>query len=204
MSTALRLGPRDHGRRMSYDEFMAGDYEEGFKYEIIAGRLYVSPLPRFAHDWIEKYIYHRLNEYAAARPEVINKVIDKSRVFVPDPSPHEVTAPEPDISAYRDFPQQRRSRVNWRDVSPILVVEVLAGEDDEKDLVRNPDLYLRVPSIQEYWLFDIREDAERPKLKVHRRDADAWEITDFDSTAVYCTDLLPGFELPVTPPAEYT
>lgn len=200
MSTALRLGPRDHGRRMSFDEFMAGDYEEGFKYEIIAGRLYVSPQPRFAHDWIEQYVYGRLLAYLHERPDAINRVTNKSRVFVPDPT--DVTAPEPDVVAYRDFPLHLRSRVDWRNVSPVLVVEVLAGEDDDKDLVRNPELYFQVPSIAEYWLFDIREDAEQPKLKVFRRGPDAWEIIDYGSEAVYRTPLLPGFELPVTPPAE--
>ena len=47
MSTATsdtrQLGPADHGRELTYDEFLAGDYEEGHKYELIDGRLYVSP-----------------------------------------------------------------------------------------------------------------------------------------------------------------
>ena len=49
---------------------------------------------------------------------------------------------------------------------------------------------------------DIRDDAEQPRLKVYCRQPDAWEVLDFGSDAVYRTDLLPGFELPVTPPAE--
>src|SRR5687768_14222795 len=45
MSTMLRIGPHDHGREMTYEEFLAGDYEEGYKYELIRGELYVSPQP---------------------------------------------------------------------------------------------------------------------------------------------------------------
>ena len=29
MKAALKLGPADHGRRLSYEEFMAADYVEG-------------------------------------------------------------------------------------------------------------------------------------------------------------------------------
>ena len=57
MATTLRYGPGDHGRPMTFDEFMEGNYDEGFKYELIHGRLYVSPKARFSHDWLETYIY---------------------------------------------------------------------------------------------------------------------------------------------------
>lgn len=110
-----------------------------------------------------------------------------------------VTAPEPDVAAYRGFPLDRRRTLNWREVSPLLVVEVLGGEDDEKDLVRNVDLYRRVPSIQQYWVFDIREDPAEPMLRVYRRQGDDWNLTDYDSRSTYTTDLLPGFALPVRP-----
>ena len=54
-------------------------------------------------------------------------------------------------------------------MSPILVVEVLFDADPYKDLVRNVDLYLQVPSIREYWLLDARYSADEPTLIVHRR-----------------------------------
>ena len=53
------------------------------------------------------------------------------------------------------------SKLRWEDVSPILVGEILSG-DPEKDMVRNVELYLLVPTIKEYWLFDTREDPEQP------------------------------------------
>ena len=39
MATVLKIGPADHGRPMTLDEFQAGDYEEGYKYELIDGEL---------------------------------------------------------------------------------------------------------------------------------------------------------------------
>ena len=195
MSTVLRLGPRDHGRPMIFDEFMAGDYEEGYRYEIIDGRLYVTPMPNYPHDWVEQYVFRELLRYSETHPEVINRVTNKARVFVP--GAEATTAPEPDIVAYCNFPAG--PHVDWRDVSPLFVVEVLSGEDDEKDLVRNVGLYLLVPSIQEYWVFDIRADPAHPTLRVHRLIASRWEISELKPETGYATSLLPGFSLPVTP-----
>jgi Uma2 family endonuclease len=198
MATVLQLGPGDHGRPLSFDELMAAYYAGGFRYEIIEGRLYVSPQPNFSHSWIKRKMIQALEAYSQQRPDVINYVVGDARVFVPGRSA--VTAPEPDITAYRGVPD--RPGVDWRDISPILVVVVLGGEDDEKDLVRNVELYLRLTTIQEYWVIDIREDETRPTMLVHRRVGDAWDISSHGPDESYATDLLPGFVLPITPPME--
>ena len=195
MATVLRLGPHEHGRVMTFEEFIAGDYEQGYCYELIEGKLYVSPHPNQTHDWITRYVQKKLMQYSESHPEAINCVSGAARVFVP--GAEATTAPEPDIAAYRDFPAG--PDVHWRDVSPVLVVEVLGGKDDEKDLVRNVDLYLRVPSIQEYWVFDIRQDPRHPTLIVHRRQETAWDVSELASDTVYTTDLLPDFSLAVAP-----
>lgn len=197
MTTALRLGPGDHGRPMTYDEFIAGDYEGGYRYELIDGRLYVSPEANFSHDRSGMYVFHRLDRYREQHPAALNCLSLHARVFVP--RRRRVTAPEPDIAAYRNIPLDRQWTIDWRDVSPFLVVEILGGGDDAKDLVRNVDLYFRVPSIEEYWIWDIRHDPARPTLRVRRRQPKEWAVLDFAADAVYTTDLLPGFELPVTP-----
>ena len=64
MQTALHIGPHDHGRELTDDEFVAADYEEGYKYELIDGSLYVSPQPNLPHV-IERHI-----ERVAAREAV--------------------------------------------------------------------------------------------------------------------------------------
>jgi hypothetical protein len=43
MSTVTKIGPEDHGLPMSFEEYLAGDYQQGYHYELIDGRLYVSP-----------------------------------------------------------------------------------------------------------------------------------------------------------------
>jgi Uma2 family endonuclease len=81
-----------------------------------------------------------------------------------------------------------------------MVGEILSSEDPDKDLLRNVDLYLRVPSIMEYWIIDGREDAERPLFIAYRRYGRRWRrplhLTYGDT---YTTKLLPGFELLINP-----
>jgi Uma2 family endonuclease len=197
--TLTKLGPADHGRPMSLDDFMSGDYRGGYRYELIDGKLYVTPAPNMPENRVELWIVMKLWNYAQAKPGVINFVGHKARVFVPDRTG--VTNPEPDAAAYRDFPVDAPfDAVRWQDVSPVLVVEILSPDDPNKDLVRNVELYLQVPSIREYWAFDTRpEGAERPTLRVHRRGKSGWRVIDVAFGETYTTRLLPGFELVVDP-----
>src|SRR6266851_1285447 len=108
-----QLGPGDHGRRMSYDEFIAGDYLEGYRYELIDGELTVSPAPNMPHDLVEKWVGHKLELYAETHADVINLVTNRARLFVPDRD--EVTAPEPDVAVYKGIPPDLPDEaLDWR------------------------------------------------------------------------------------------
>jgi Uma2 family endonuclease len=198
MATILKIGPADHGRPMALEEFMAGDYEEGYQYELIDGKLYVSPQPNAPQGLVDRWIGLKLQYYSEERPDVINFVYGRTRVFVPGRPG--ITNPEPDVAAYHDFPLHLPFRdVRWQDVSPVLVVEVLSLDDPDKDLVRNVELYFQVPSIREYWLLDTREDPERPTMQVRRRHGRRWLLRSFGPGDTYVTRLLPGFELILDP-----
>ena len=198
MSTVhLKLGPADHGRLLTLDDFESADYEPGFKYEIIDGRLYVAPEANLGEHRLERWLARKLERYAEDNPAVLNFVAEKARVFVPR---RRATIPEPDVAAYQDFPEDARlDEVRWQDVSPLLVAEVLLGGDAHKDLTRNPDLYLAVPSIREYWVLDGRDDPEKPTLVQHRRYGKRWVVRSFPYGSTFATKLLPGFSLPVDP-----
>jgi Uma2 family endonuclease len=194
MTTVLKLGPADHGRELTLEEFLSGDYAEGHRYELIDGRLYVSPQANLPQGDVDLWLLEKLLAYKDQHPEVINRVHPKARVFIPDRE--DVTCPEPDIAAYRDFPRDRPlSELRWEDVSPILVVEVLSPDAPEKDLVRNVDLYLQVPSVREYWVLDTRQEVERPTLIAHRRHSKRWRVQEVAGGETYTTPLLPDFEL---------
>lgn len=50
----LKLGPTDHGRKLSLDDFDEAEFEPGARYEIIDGRVYVSAEPNPAENFLEK------------------------------------------------------------------------------------------------------------------------------------------------------
>ena len=79
-----KLGPLDHGRPMSFDEYMSSDYRRGYHYELIDGRLYVSPEPALWENLIEMWLLFKLHYYALDNPQTINYVTPKARVFVPN------------------------------------------------------------------------------------------------------------------------
>jgi Uma2 family endonuclease len=132
----IAIGPEDHGREIALEDFEHAIGTEGYHYELIDGRIELSPLPDFVHDSFEVLLLGALMKYADLHPDITNYVTTKARVFVP--ARRRATCPEPDITLYRDVPlDQPPSQVNWRDLSPILVVEVLSPDNADKDLQRN-------------------------------------------------------------------
>jgi len=197
-TVALKIGPADHGRLLAADECASASYEPGYKYEIIDGRLYVSPEANLPEYRVEDWLLDLVKTYAWKHPKVFNFVTNKARVFVP--GRRMTTVPEPDLAAYCGFPRKRPFKsVRWQDVSPSLVAEVLTEGDPDKDLVRNVALYLQVPTIREYWILDTREDPDRPQLIVHRRRAGRWQIIEVAFGETYTTPLMPGFKLLLDP-----
>ena len=193
LTTALRFGPRSHGRLVTDEQLEHAEYRLGYDYEVIFGRLYVSPAPNREHDIVEKHIYNQVFAYSLDHPEIVGCVTDRARVFVQ--GIEATTSPEPDLAVYAE------DLDDWRNAEPFIVGEVMRGTDIDKDLFRNVDLYLRVPTIMEYWVFDIREEPRRPKLWVYRRARDGWDIQEFPADVIYETPLLPGLKLRVSPPA---
>src|SRR5204862_8157377 len=192
--------PKDHGREIDPDAFDQADGEEGYHYELIEGRVYVSPVPDMPEDSLENWLFGKLFAYSQERPDVINYVSPRTRLFVH--SRARATRPEPDISAYSDYPHHLpRKQRRWQDSSPILVVEVISEAAPTKDLVRNVALYRDVPSIKEYWVLDPRPDPDRPSLLVYRRRGKGWQKPiPVPFGEVYETPrVLPGFRLVIDP-----
>jgi Uma2 family endonuclease len=196
MPARLSLTPADHGRTLTWEEFEHADYQGGFGYEIIHGRLYVTPAPNFSHEVVRDWLIEHLRDYARQRPDIIRRAMAPARVFLPDTT-EGVTAPEPDIACYATLPEGvPLTSIKWQDISPILVAEVLSEGQEDKDLDRNRRLYAQVPSIREYWVIDNRPGPDRPSLIVFRRKGQRWgpRIT-IPAGGTYDTGLLPGFSL---------
>src|SRR5262245_16284287 len=103
MKTQLHLTPALHGHPIALDDFLSASSEEGYRYEIIHGRLEVSPLPGMPHEDLVYWFVETLRAYGRVRPSVIQRVMAPARVFLPE-AEEGATAPEPDIACYREYP----------------------------------------------------------------------------------------------------
>ena len=203
MQTRLYLTRADHGRQLTWEEYASADAEEGYRYELIEGRIEVSPPPNTLHEDCVEWLKRLLDTYAADRPDVLRSIRTRACVFLPDAAVEEVSAPEPDLACYAEFAARFGPPVDWRDYSPILVVEVISPDTADKDLVRNRRLYLRVPGIREYWILDPREGVEGLTLLVYRRRGRRWAACQVIGPGeTYTTPMLPGFSLVLDPHAE--
>jgi Uma2 family endonuclease len=190
------LTPSDQGKKLSLDDFLTADWQEGFRYELIHGRLDVSPLPNLPHDRLRKWLERQLEVYAEQRPDVINYVLGPVRIILA--LPDDVSAPEADLVAYNNFPHHVPFEdLDWADVNPALAVEIISAETPAKDLERNPALYLQVPTLREYWVIDPRDEShDRPSMVVYRRRGHRWQKPiEVPPGGAYATRFLPGFTL---------
>jgi Uma2 family endonuclease len=191
------FGPGDHGRAITEEQAANARWIEGFRYEIIDGRIYVSPMPELPHEELKNWLLRKLLRYSDAHPQVTNRVAAPARIFLP--GHRKTTVPEADIATYRDFPYSvPLDDRNWRMVSPMLVVEIVSG-DVAKDLTRNVVLYERVPSIQEYWVINYWTEDDF-FFRVFRKRGKRWgKPVDWKLGETYTTRLLPGFSLKLKP-----
>jgi Uma2 family endonuclease len=198
----VRLSPAWAGRDISLEDFDNADYLEGWRFELIDGRVEAFPPPSPRHDFVFVWIAKRLNVYSDAHPRVINFVTPRCRVFAP--RRQMATCPEPDLAAYRNYPTRWRPQMfSWQDVQPILVIEIISPRYAHKDLGRNVTLYGEAPSVREYWIFDPRDRKGNLTLRAYRkRGARSWQRPiDVPFGGAYITPLLRDFTLIVDPNA---
>src|SRR3978361_1125666 len=71
MATAappLRISPADNGRRMTLDEFLDAEEEEGYRYELARGVLEVSEVPNDPHGLLVDVFASSVFDYRRPHP----------------------------------------------------------------------------------------------------------------------------------------
>ena len=200
MREQIYLTAADHGRELTWDEFRTSDAALGSRYELIEGKVYVTPFPSMSHSSYCHWLFHLLDAYAIERPDILARVLSNPAIFVPDPNV--MTFTRADIASYAVFAKRLIRELDYRDYSPSLVVEVLSSDDPDKDLVRNRRLYLQTPRVKEYWILDPRGDEEELKLLAYRRRGRRWaSCHTLAAGETYTTPMLPGFSLLLDPHA---
>src|SRR5258708_1004471 len=111
----VRLTPAWAGRDLSLEEFENADYQGGWRFELIDGRVEVHPTPNPPHDIVVEWLRDRLCAYRDAHAEVINYVTSGCRIFIP--GRRLATCPQPDLAGYQGFPVRwPRQLQSWQDI----------------------------------------------------------------------------------------
>jgi len=183
----IALGPGLAGIFLTPDEFDAiEEADRDYRYELLNGRLIVSPRPLEAERGPNEELGRRLLNY---------------RDFDPQGSALDDTLPEHTVVTRTN--RRRADRVIWCGLGrrpdpqtdlPSIVAEWVSESkrDLHRDYVEKAQEY-REPGITEYWIFD----RFRRTLTVQRGTTEKPEELVVHEGEIYRTPLLPGFELPL-------
>lgn len=149
--------------------------DDGKRYEVIDGELFVTPAPRWSHQQVLLELALRLTPYA--RVHDLGIVLIAPADIEYDPA----TLVEPDLFV-APLVEGHMPR-SWRDVGSLrLVVEVLSPSSARADRSVKRRLYQR-QGVPEYWIIDIdgrlverwRPGDERPEIISERIE---WSPSD--------------------------
>lgn len=174
--------------KLTYQDYLELP-DDGNRYEIIDGELFVNPAPVPQHQRIvANLMFAFLVHLRATRSgEVLTSPLDI--VLGSD------TVVQPDLNV---FVGERRQIIGQKNVqgAPDLVIEVLSPGTRRLDEIKKRRAY-ETSGVTEYWIVD----PEAELVKIYRRTAGTFdlaaELTTEEGGAII-TPLLPGFTLDVS------
>ena len=176
--------------RLTYEDYCLLP-DNGKRYEIIDGELFVTPSPLRRHQRVLANVLYYLTGFV--------KKHELGHVY---PAPFDVVfsqfdVVEPDILY---ISKARASVVTEKNVqgAPDLVVEVLSESTAKIDRTTKLKLYARY-GVAEYWVIDPLTYA----VEIYRLAAGGYELAaQLDSSQSLTSPLFPGFTLPLSRLAE--
>jgi Uma2 family endonuclease len=182
VTTPLRIGPADNGRRMTLDEFLDAEVEEGYRYELARGVLEVNQVPNDPHFQVVSNLYRAVGRYWLEHPDRILRFGGGNELQLV--LPRLISGRNPDLGvvlrgAIRDWRGRRRAA---------MAAEVVSRGSVERDYVTKREEYLAY-GLDEYWIVDPLER----KVTVLTRRGDTWSEAVFRDDQVIVSSVLPGF-----------
>ncbi len=186
---AIKIGPADHGRRMSLDEFDKIEVQEGYSYELSRGVIVVSDVPGLRHLAQVMAIRRQLSRYDLDHPGRLHTIAasGECKILIGGIESER----HPDVAVYKEAPPEEDV---WRNWIPEIVIEVVSPGSQDRDYVEKRDEYFRF-GVREYWIVD----ADRREVLILRRSAGEWKARVLEPADVYRTRVLPGFEFACEP-----
>ena len=185
--TTTIIGPADHGRPMTLDEFDLAEGVEGHLYELGRGVIVVTDVPGIPHLAQVSALRRQLYAYDAAHPGGIFDIAagsDAKILVAGDQSER-----HPDLFIYKTPPPATDVWSTW---IPEIVIEVVSPSSAHRDYEEKPAEYLAF-GVSEYWIVD----AAKREMTVLRRSRGQWARSSMKPGETYQTRLLPAFTLDV-------
>ena len=142
--------------------------DDGKRYEVIDGELFVTPAPTWSHQRAVRDLLFRIADYLRVNPGL-------EALFAPaDITAGERTLVQPDVFVMPRGPGAMPG--GWVEVGAlVLAIEVLSPSTARADRHKKRRLYQR-ERVPEYWIVDVdarlierwRPDDERPEILVDR------------------------------------
>jgi Uma2 family endonuclease len=149
VTTPLRVGPADHGRMMTLDEFEEAEFEEGYRYELARGVLEVSDISGEVHTVIVWVILRAIANHDREHPGVIQRAGGGSEYRFRLPVMQSGRRPDVAVklrNTLRDGRGFRRASMAFEVVSK-------GAKSRERDYVTKRAEYLAY-GLLEYWIVD--------------------------------------------------
>jgi Uma2 family endonuclease len=195
MSTLkVQIGPADHGRAMTLEDFREADEEPGYFYELARGMLEVGEVPGDQHGQIVDNLHEAFSHFRARHPGLVRRIAHGSdlRVLIPQLESDR----HPDLAlVFFEAPLDQRGRQ-----IPALLCEVVSPgtRARRRDYDEKSDEYLAV-GIQEYWIID--PEHERVTIRTFLQGAAGTPTPSeriFTGDQTIASELLPGFQCRVS------
>jgi Uma2 family endonuclease len=184
-TTRIQIGPADHGRRMTLEEFRDAKEEPGYRYELARGVLEVIDIPKTPHRRVVSNLFSLAAIYKHEHPGVIDYFGSGTEV--------RVWIVAKDLARHLDFGivfvGAPRDEVG--DLQPYLVAEVVSASSKKRDYQAKRHDYLQY-GIREYWIVDPLRRQVTVLLRQGEGANAAWAERAFKDAEVIESPHLPG------------
>jgi Uma2 family endonuclease len=185
--TLIKIGPADHGRRMSLEEFEHAKVQDGYLYELSRGVITVVDVPKGSHALQLIATRRQFSRHDVFHPGYIAGIMGsmECKLLIGDLASER----HPDVASYLSPPPDPESKDFWSKWIPEIVIEIVSPSSRKRDYEEKPDEYLHL-GAKEYWIIDPKKRA----MVVMRRVRNRWVESIIQPPALYRTRLLPGLE----------
>lgn len=188
LRTKIQVGPEDHGRRMSLEDFAEAEGKPGHLYELARGRVVVLDIPGLPHGLISQNVDIALRAYQAREPGTVYYAASGADCALRLPGME--SERHPDRAVYLTAPPEGDQP--WNHWAPDLVVEVVSKGGEERDYKEKREEYLAA-GVREYWIVEPEDQS----VLVLTRRGDVWEERALRTSDTLRSSVLPGFEIEV-------